>query len=91
MARSKSPSGATRVKQLPWPAIAGGAIAVARRWRALSQKERSRLLELGRRPFSLSTKERRELQKLARKLDLRGMAGDISKLARAAARRRRRS
>jgi hypothetical protein len=72
------------VKKLPWPAIAGGLIAVGKRWRALSEKERARLLALAResglRPDRLSPKQRKELRRLLAKLDLRGMSGDLGRL-----------
>ena len=84
MARSKSSSPAGRVKELPWAAIAGALVAVGKRWRALSQKERQRLVELvresGVRPDRLSDKQRKELRKLLSKLDLRGMSGDVGRL-----------
>jgi len=94
MPRTNSSSPAERVKDLPWAAIAGGAVAVLKRWRALSEKERDRLLSLvrsaGLRPDRLSAKDRRELRKLLGKLDLRGMAGDLGRLTRGVRKRGRR-
>ena len=80
------------MKQLPWPAIAGGLMAAGKRWRSLSAKERSRLLELvresGVRPDRLSPKQRRELRRLLGKLDLRGMGGEVGRHLRGRGRRR---
>lgn len=93
MARTKSSSPAQHVRNLPWTAIAGALVAVGRRWRSLSEKERERLLALvrraGVRPDRLSAKERKELRKLLSKLDLRGMAGDLGRLARGVRKRGR--
>jgi len=70
---------------------------VGRRWRALSEKDRSRLSRLVRdsrgRAGNLSEKERAELRKLAGKLDLKGMGGELVTLVRggrAKGKRRRR-
>ncbi len=86
MARSSSKKAPLdAVKALPWPAIAGGLVAVGKRWRALSEKERGRLLALlresGLRPDRLNPKQRKELRRLLAKLDLRGMGGDLGRLA----------
>jgi len=81
------------MKELPWPAILGALLAVGRRWRALSEKERSHLLRLvresGVRPDRLSAKQRRELRRLLIKLDIRGMTADLARLTRATGKRRR--
>ena len=73
--------------------IVGVLIAVGRRWRALSEKERRRLVglvrEAGVRPDRLSPRERRELRKLLAKLDLRGIGRDVGRLARKASKRGR--
>jgi hypothetical protein len=91
MGRSDSKSGA--VKDVPWVAIAGAAVAIGKRWRALSEKERNRLVSLvreaGVRPDRLSDKQRRELRKLLVKLDLRGMTGDLGRLFRGVRKRGR--
>lgn len=91
--QSRSRSAAERAKQLPWPAIAGSMMAVARRWLALSEKERKHLLALvresGVRPDRLSAKQRKELRKLIARLDLGGMGAEVNRLVRDARRRRR--
>jgi hypothetical protein len=83
-----------RVKALPWAALLQGVVVVARRWRALSQKDRARLGGLVRdsrgRPGNLSRKERAELRRLAGKLELKGIARELLGLARGGRRRRRR-
>jgi hypothetical protein len=75
-----------RLRALPWVALAQVGVAGARRWRSLSSKERGRLTSLARasrgRPGNLSSKERAELRALVRKLDLRGIAGELAALAR---------
>jgi len=90
--RTRSSSRASRVAELPWAAIAGALIAVGRRWRALSAKERSHLVRLvresGVRPDRLSPKQRRELRRLIVKLDLRGLTAELSRLRRGPGRRR---
>jgi len=74
-------------------AIVGALLAIGRRWRALSEKERSRLLALvresGVRPDRLSPKQRLELRRLVNKLDIRGMSADLARLTRATGKRRR--
>ena len=88
-----STSTASRVKELPWAAMIGALLAIGRRWRALSEKERSHLLALvresGARPDRLSPKQRRELSRLLNKLDIRGMTADLARLTRATGKRRR--
>ena len=63
---------------------------VGKRWNALSGKERARLAELLRqsrgRTSNLSAKQRLELRKLAGKLDLKGMARELTSLWRGASR-----
>jgi hypothetical protein len=75
-----------RLRALPWVALAQVTVAIARRWRALSDKERARLTRLARasrgRPGNLSLKERAELRALVRKLELRGIAGELHALTR---------
>ena len=81
-------------KAVPWVTLAQGTVIVARRWAALSAKERARLTELVRRSRgrfgNLSIRERLELRKLARKLDIRGMSSELMALKRGHRRRRRR-
>jgi hypothetical protein len=77
--RLKSTAGA-----VPWLLIARAAMIVSKRWNALSSKERARLAELVResrgRTSNLSVKQRLELRKLAGKLDVKGMIGELSSL-----------
>lgn len=77
--RLKSAAGA-----VPWLAVVRGAMIVSKRWNALSGRERVRLAELVResrgRASNLSVKQRLELRKLAGKLDLKGMARELSSL-----------
>lgn len=85
-------------KAVPWMTLAQAGAILGKRWASLSAKERARLSELVRtsrgRVSNLSIKERLELRKLAGKLDLPGMARDVTGLLRGkrsgASRRRRR-
>ena len=85
---------ASRMKALPWAVLARVAVAVGKRWTALSEKERARLASLVRssrgRPGNLSARERNELRKLVRKLDLRGAGRELLPLLRGRKRRGRR-
>jgi hypothetical protein len=80
------------VSAVPWLMLVRGAMIVGKRWNALSGKERARLAELVReshgRVGSLSVKQRLELRKLAGKLDLKGMAGELTSLWRGGRSRR---
>ena len=96
MSRFRSPSPSAkrgRLKALPWAVLLQGGVAVGKRWRALSGKERDRLARLLRdsrgRPGNLSEKGRKELRKLAGKLDLRGLGRELGGLARRGRRRGR--
>jgi transposase len=84
-----------RLRALPWVVFAQVGVVIARRWRALSAKDRARLARLARasrgRPGNLSAKERAELRSLLRKLDLRAIAAELFALTRRRGRRRRRS
>lgn len=87
MAKSSAArSGAQRLKALPWAALLRAGMVVGNRWRSLSEKERARLRSIVRssagRPSNLSEKDRKELRRLARKLDLKGMGGELVGLAR---------
>ena len=85
--RLKSTAGA-----VPWLLIARAAMIVSKRWNALSSKERARMAELVResrgRTSNLSVKQRLELRKLAGKLDIKGMIGELSSLWRGGGGRR---
>lgn len=84
-----------RAKDLPWLGMLQVGIAFGERWRSLSEKERARftglLRESGGRVGSLTEKERKELRKLAGKLDIKGLGGDlVAQVRRAGFPRRRR-
>lgn len=80
------------VSAVPWLVFVRSAMIVGKRWNALSAKERARLAELVReshgRVGNLSVKQRLELRKLAGKLDLKGMAGELASLWRGGRSRR---
>jgi hypothetical protein len=84
-----------RLKTLPWAALLQTAMVFGKRWRSLSEKERSRLTTLvkesGGRLGNLSEKERKELKRIAGKLDLKGMVRDLVPIIRGGRKRRRRS
>jgi hypothetical protein len=67
-------------------ALAQVGVVLARRWRALSNKDRARLTRLARasrgRPGNLSLKERAELRALVRKLELKGIVGELYAITR---------
>jgi hypothetical protein len=92
---SSSKSRVGRLKALPWAALLQTSYAIGKRWRTLSEKERTRLAGLvrqsGGRPASLGAKERRELRRLVEKLDLKGLGRELLPLARGRRRGRRRS
>lgn len=77
-----------RAKDLPWLGLLQIGIAFGERWSKLSEKERARLTGLLRDSKghlgSLTEKERGELRKLAGKLDVRGLGGDLVKQVRRA-------
>ena len=70
-------------------------MVIGKRWRSLSEKERTRLSSLvrdsGGRLGNLSEKERKDLKRIAGKLDLKGMARDLVTISRGGRRGRRRS
>jgi hypothetical protein len=74
------------VAAVPWLALVRGTMIVGKRWTALSSKERARLAELVRqsrgRMSNLSVKQRLELRRLAHKLDLKGLGGELMPLVR---------
>jgi hypothetical protein len=82
---SASRSKLDRLRAVPWLALAQASVAIGRRWRSLSAKERARLARLAResrgRPGNLSPRQRLELRRLVRKLDLRGIARELGPLA----------
>jgi hypothetical protein len=82
-----------RLQALPWVEIVQAGVAVGRRWRALSAKDRARLTHLLRDSRgsvgNLSVRQRLELRSLVRKLDLRGLGRELLPLARSGRGRRR--
>ncbi len=74
------------VQELPWVAIVQASVAVSRRWRALSAKDRARLTHLLRDSRgsvgNLTVRQRLELRALVRKLDLKGLGRELLPLAR---------
>ncbi len=91
----QSKSTLEKAKALPWALALQVAVVVGKRWRALSEKDRARATSLvresGGRLGNLTERERKELRRIAEKLDLRGMAGDLASLtARGRGRRGRR-
>jgi hypothetical protein len=85
---------ATRLKAIPWAALLQAVAVAGERWRALSDNDRARFMQLLRgsrgRLGNLSSRERGELRKLVRKLDLKGMGRDMFPLLRGRGRRKRR-
>ena len=90
---SKSKSKRERAKALPWVALLRGAFVIGRHWRALSEKDRARIAGLARDSrgswSKLSAKERAEVRKLAVKFDLKGIARELTGLARGGRARRK--
>ncbi len=93
-ANSKSNSRLQRVRALPWAALAQALVVLAKRWRALSPKDRARLGRLARetkgRPSRLSRAQRAELRALIGKLKIGAMGRELFALARGGSARRRR-
>jgi len=83
----------SRLKALPWAALLQAGLAFGERWRALSEKDRTRLTQLVRqsrgRVGNLSSRDRDELRKVVRKLDLRAMGREMLPLVRGGRRKRR--
>jgi hypothetical protein len=83
----------SRLKALPWAALLQAGLAFGERWRALSEKDRTRLTQLVRqsrgRVGNLSARDRDELRKVVRKLDLRAMGREMLPLVRGGRRKRR--
>lgn len=81
-------------KAVPWALLLRAVMIVGKRWTTLSSKERARFTQLVRqsrgRASNLSVKQRLELRKLARKLDLKGIARDLGPVLRGGGRGRRR-
>jgi hypothetical protein len=83
-----------RVKDVPWAMLLQMGVALSKRWRSLSAKDRERLTKLTResqgRMGNLSDKQRKELKRLLGKLDLKGTARELVLLTRARRWRKRR-
>ncbi len=83
-ASKRSRSQADRAKDVPWALLLQAGLILGRRWWRLSGEDRERLKTLlarsGGRPSALSGKERKELRKLSRKLDLKGLWGELASL-----------
>ena len=96
MPRSKTRAKAARerIKSLPWAAALQAAIVLRRRWTALSQKDRDRLIRLMRdsrgRLSNLTGRDRDELRRVVRKADLKGIGRDLLALRGARRGRKRR-
>jgi len=96
---SRASKAAELLDELPLAELLQGAIAISSRWIRLTAKDRSRLLDLLGESKGvltrLSPKERKELRRLAGRLDLAGLARELSGLGRdwrkRRGRRRRRS
>jgi len=75
-----------RAKALPWALMLQAGFVVGNRLSKLTSSERERLLKLlrdsGGRLSSLTEKERKELSRIAAKLDVRGMGGELLPLFR---------
>jgi len=77
-----------RLKAFPWAVLFEAGLIVRGRWRALSKRDRAQLVDLARRshgwPGNLTPKERAELRRLILRIDIRGTAGELIALRRAA-------
>jgi DNA primase len=83
MPRTKTKAKATleRIKSLPWAAALQAGMVLRSRWKALSQRDRDRLIRMMRdskgRLSNLSGRERDELRRVVRKADLKGIGRDL--------------
>jgi hypothetical protein len=81
-----SKSTVDRAKALPWALMLQAGFVVGNRLSKLTSAERERLMKLlrdsGGRLNRLTEKERKELGKIAAKLDVRGMSGELLPLFR---------
>ena len=79
-------------RKIPWILVFEAAMAMRGRWRALPPADRVRLTELARksqgRPMRLTGQERAEFVRIARGLDLFGVARDMAPLGRGLRRHR---
>ena len=79
-------------RRVPWIVVFEAAMMMRQRWKQLPPDERSRLAELARksqgRPNQLTREERAEFRRIARGLDLFGLARDLAPFGRQLRRRR---
>jgi hypothetical protein len=79
-------------RRVPWIVVFEAAMMMRRRWRELPPHERTRLAELARksqgRPHQLTPEERAEFRRIAKGLDLFGIARDLAPFGRHLRRRR---
>jgi hypothetical protein len=79
-------------RRVPWIVVFEAAMAMRRRWKDLPPHERARLSELARksqgRPHHLTHEERAEFRRIAKGLDLFGVARDLAPFGRHLRRRR---
>jgi hypothetical protein len=95
---SKVKSTGSPLKALPWAALLQAGVDFGKRWRGLSERDRTRLTQLTRERLRLqhgrlgntSAREREELRKLVGKLDVKGMGREMLGQIRGTGRRKRR-
>jgi hypothetical protein len=79
-------------RRVPWIVVFEAAMLMRQRWRTLPPGDRARLTELARksqgRPNKLTREERAEFRRIARGLDLFGLARDLAPMGRQLRRRR---
>jgi len=78
-------------RKIPWVVVFEAAMMMRQRWQQLPPDERARLTELARksqgRPNKLTRDERAEFRRIARGLDLFGLARDLAPMGRRLRRR----
>lgn len=79
-------------RRVPWIVVFEAAMMMRQRWKQLPPNDRARLGELARksggRPHALTRDERAEFRRIARGLDLFGLAKDLAPFGRHIGRRR---
>jgi hypothetical protein len=79
-------------RRVPWIVVFEAAMMMRQRWQTLPPHDRARLRELARksqgRPNKLTREERAEFRRIARGLDLFGLARDLAPYGRRLRRRR---
>jgi hypothetical protein len=80
-------------RRVPWIVVFEAAMMMRQRWKRLPAHERARLAELakksGGRPQQLTREERAEFRRIAKGLDLFGVARDLAPFGRRLGGRRR--